>query len=79
MPKKYYVAEIIKKGEFDFKITYSLPSNIENKLTRNHPCIICKMDDCGIEKVVFCILASSSTDAENKLIKYITIPKYMLR
>lgn len=79
MPKKYYIAEIIKKGEYDFKITYSLPLGIENKLSRNHPCIICKMEDCGIEKTVFCILASSTTDAECKLEKYITIPPHRLR
>ena len=79
MPKKYYIAEIINKGEFDFKITYSLPLKIEEKLTRTHPCIICKMEDCGFEKTVFCILASSATDAENKLVKYITIPPRRLR
>ena len=78
MPKKYYIAEIIKKGEYDFKIVYGLPSRIEAKLTRSHPCIICKMEECGLDKTVFCISANNTTDAEAKLIDYLTIPERRL-
>lgn len=74
MRRKYYLAEIIKKGEYDFKVTYGLPSKIECKLTTDHPCIICKDAEYGIDKTIFCILANSQMDAENKLIKYLRIP-----
>lgn len=74
MCKKYYIIRILERRLYDLKVTYSLPTPIEVKLTKNHPCLVCKLTDNGVRQTVFCVLAESPTEAEAKLTDYITVP-----
>lgn len=77
MRKKYYIIKRpnIKERKVDISVTYGLPPQIEAKLTTEHPCIICKRGNYGIDSPIFCILADNSVDAEYKFFDYITIKK----
>lgn len=77
--KRYYIGRILEPHVFDIKVVFGLPLDIVEKLTDDHPCLICKKDVGADYETVFCIRANNQYEAEAKLIRYTTIPERTLR